>query len=1050
MALEDMKKERQAELKEAQKFEKEVRKKIKAIDKELEEKKSLSETALLKEMDPQKIDWLKISAFEFDGRWDSVACQQMWTNVLTPAINRSKWLKEENDKLLKLVNKYNKRNWPKIAQELGTNRTPFQCLQHYEIKLNTSSHMRTWTPEEEALLLEVVATCRMGNNIPWTQVSFYMEDKSASSCQIRYNQMDPTQKRGRWSADEDALLLTQIHKYGPQHWALIADAVPNRTSRNVGERWSKALNPSIRLGQWSYDEDKLLLTLMKKEKNSCARVAQQMTGRTNSQIRKRYNVLKRWEREMVWLDHQSEETREFLLGRPPNIVLRSLQNMLADRRRESSEDAQPEGAVSEEAAVNSSGKENPKAKGEVGEGPSGSGYKPNKTERRDLAVLVQCSSLFYDYLRQQKDRQAGELVVPRPLVSKHSTRRCIQRLKMKEKLREAVLHRVGNTREELEEAEEGHDGGDVAIKDSTRPVSALPQSSSKTGLLKSLHPSMTVREILEVTRSIAEDRKEDQDPSLENQHDIEDSSRPVKKKGRKSLSKLETSVDYALRQTLICQASAFTPLKKHGRRRRYFPAEESCVHLDPEKRRQCEARTASVLMKALKVDGQAAWTELQRKSTKSKSGEVVPVTKQDSIQRAKESLSQMREFGFLTTQTTRRNGDSQQAGTSKSGVAPPGNGGSECKGYNSSELPALPPSWTTLAGFRALKLGLGGLVQKSANCSESQIFSLKRKRSKKGDSPKDMDHHDEVVLVKNKDVQDDPLSEVRKTEEFRLLQSRFNALFLWPTFLSCVPLPQKQTASQLVEEQQEDEGQQKRRRNRPRKRFNPRSRKKTCSKKTVTAKVKTQVNGKKTSEEEEPTTANQNEETTQTGTMSGKSSVLKAKDSVPKRRRGRREKLQQPTEKRRTSTRLASKCKLSETSETHISEGLVSGAKGGKSSNSGSAHNDGSEDETADDETVHNRILSNEVKINSRAADESVKNRTLGDESVNSGNVGEDTAINSSAGDVVRKRQISNSSSTLNLVSNSESTDSVERETQPPESKKRKRGRPNKLAVQKN
>lgn len=228
---------------------------------------------------------------------------------------------------------------------------------------------------------------------------------------------------------------------------------------------------------------------------------------------------------------------------------------------------------------------------------------------------------------------------------------------------------------------------------------------------------------------------------------------------------------------------------------------------------------------------------------------------------------------------------------------------------------------------------------------------------------------------------------------------------------------------------------------------------------------------------------------------------------MSKRRRGRRQKLQQPTEGRRSSTRLASKCKVSETSETQIIEGPVSGAKGGKSSKSGSAHNNYSEDES-----VHNRILGDKTKINRTEGDRSVESRTSADESVNSGtvdgqlsnigttsetsylsaqngslnhgvewdeissnqtnclqtlntkalgeelpdapylaknsklgSVGDDIPINSAREGEVRKRQISNSSSLNSLVSNSESVDTVE-----PESKKRKRGRPNKLATQKN
>ena len=46
-------------------------------------------------------------------------CRVRWLNLEHPAINHSKWTKEEDNELLNLSKKYNQRHWEKIAQELG-------------------------------------------------------------------------------------------------------------------------------------------------------------------------------------------------------------------------------------------------------------------------------------------------------------------------------------------------------------------------------------------------------------------------------------------------------------------------------------------------------------------------------------------------------------------------------------------------------------------------------------------------------------------------------------------------------------------------------------------------------------------------------------------------------------------------------------------------------------------------------------------------------------------------------------------------------------------
>lgn len=48
-------------------------------------------------------------------------------------INNNKWNEKEEILLMKLIDKYKGRNWLNISRELGTNRTPIECLKHYQV-----------------------------------------------------------------------------------------------------------------------------------------------------------------------------------------------------------------------------------------------------------------------------------------------------------------------------------------------------------------------------------------------------------------------------------------------------------------------------------------------------------------------------------------------------------------------------------------------------------------------------------------------------------------------------------------------------------------------------------------------------------------------------------------------------------------------------------------------------------------------------------------------------------------------------------------------------
>lgn len=102
--------------------------------------------------------------------------------------------------------------WIKIAHELGTNRTPLQCLQRYQQALNPKLvNSNEWTSVEDGLLRKAV---EIYGTKSWQNVSTMISGRSAVQCGARYRKSSKSRDDivdGSWAAiDERRLFLAAI------------------------------------------------------------------------------------------------------------------------------------------------------------------------------------------------------------------------------------------------------------------------------------------------------------------------------------------------------------------------------------------------------------------------------------------------------------------------------------------------------------------------------------------------------------------------------------------------------------------------------------------------------------------------------------------------------------------------------------------------------------------------------------------------------------------------------------------------------------------------
>lgn len=94
--------------------------------------------------------WKKIAEC-FKDRTD-VQCLHRWQKVLDPELVKGAWSKEEDDRLIELVNIHGPKKWSTIAQELA-GRIGKQCRERWHNHLNPAINKEAWTHEEELTLL---------------------------------------------------------------------------------------------------------------------------------------------------------------------------------------------------------------------------------------------------------------------------------------------------------------------------------------------------------------------------------------------------------------------------------------------------------------------------------------------------------------------------------------------------------------------------------------------------------------------------------------------------------------------------------------------------------------------------------------------------------------------------------------------------------------------------------------------------------------------------------------------------------------------------------
>lgn len=186
-----------------------------------------------------------------------------------------------------------------------------ELAQTIKNEVQSSPKSGRWSSEEDDQLRRIVP---FYGEKQWRKISLHMKGRTAIQCLHRWTKiLKPGLVKGPWTEDEDRKLRDWVGREGPGKWSQCSSFIVGRSGKQCRERWFNNLNPVVKKGCWTEEEDDLIFKLYMQYGSSWSKIAKSLSGRTENSIKNRfYSTIRKIaaDRKKVGVKEEEEEVKK--------------------------------------------------------------------------------------------------------------------------------------------------------------------------------------------------------------------------------------------------------------------------------------------------------------------------------------------------------------------------------------------------------------------------------------------------------------------------------------------------------------------------------------------------------------------------------------------------------------------------------------------------------------------------------------------------------------------------------------------------------------------